>query len=1108
MQSGAMQSRSAQGGAVRVGVLGPLLVEAGGRTVEVGGVRLRALLARLALDAGRPVAAGTLVDALWGDTPPADAANALQTLVSRLRRALGDGALVVSGPAGYALAVAPDDVDAVRFVRLVQRARAAANGGGPADRGGALREALGLWRGPALADVAEAPFASSEAERLERLRLACREDLVEAEVAAGRAAAVVVDAETLALEHPLRDRAQALHLRALAASGRRAEALVAYEDLRARLADSLGVDPSAELQALHLDLLRENASAVAEEPPRTVAPKGAPLPAALTSFVGREQEVAELAAVLGVSRLVTLVGPGGAGKTRLSVEVGRGHAREGREVRLVELAPHGADDVATAVADALGVRERVLRERGPGDPVGPAAARSSAAALDRLADAIGSRPVLLLLDNCEHVVDEAARVAEHLLVRCAGLRVVATSREPLRIDGERLHRVGPLRTPPDSATSDEALTHPAVRLLADRAAAVRPGFVVDATTLRPVVEICRRLDGLPLAIELAAARLRSLPPEVLAARLDDRFGLLTGGSRTALPRHQTLRAVVAWSWDLLTDDEREVAAHVAVFAGSFGEDAARAVCPAVTDVPGVLLSLVEKSLLHVAEDVPAAGAPPRDGVRFRMLETIREYGVERLTETGAANAARGRHAAHFLAFAEAAEPRLRAAEQLVWLDRLTVDRPNVLAALRWFVAEGDTAQAVRLGAALAWFWTLRGAHAEAATWLSLVIGMEGDAPPVARTVVVVAHTLNGGASGSVGLPALADGGQEVVRFAAEHADEHPMLMLVEPGLAMMSGDFAGATAAIERLSARAEPWARAALHLFAGLLAENEGDLALARREMPLALEGFRAVGDRWGMGGALGSLSAILPYEGRLEEALAMAEEASVCMRELGAVDDAASLQLRALMLRARLGESQGVREAIEAMVRDADEQVSRQSLAFAYSGLADLDRREGRLAQARAHALEGLGRVDGVPGQPPQIEAIVCAGLARVDAALGRLDDAWAWLRRPQVGAAVAFDMPVAAMVAVAAAEVAFFAGDPARAARLLGAADAVRGTVDVSVSDVEGLLASLQEALGPGADAAVTAGRGLDRAAALALLAETVAQPSAAPSAQPSAEPSPGR
>ncbi|MBI4940415.1 MAG: winged helix-turn-helix domain-containing protein [Actinobacteria bacterium] len=1086
-----------QSGSVRVGILGPLLVEVGGRPVEVGGSRLRALLVRLALGAGRPVAAGTLVDALWGGTPPADAPNALQTLVSRLRRALGDGALVGSGPAGYALAVAPDDVDAVRFGRLVQRARAAANGaaGGPADRGGALREALGLWRGPALADVADAPFAAAEAERLERLRLAGREDLVEAEVAAGRAAAVVVDAETLALEHPLRDRAQALHLRALAASGRRADALVAYEELRARLAESLGVDPSADLQALHLDLLRdEPAPAPARADRPAAAPKGAPLPAALTSFVGREREVGELAAALGVSRLVTLVGPGGAGKTRLSVEVGRGHAREGREVRLVELAPHGADDVTTAVADALGVRDRVLRERAPGDPAGPAAP-SSAAALDRLVDAIGTRPVLLLLDNCEHVVDEAARVAEHLLVRCPGLRVLATSREPLRIDGERLHSVGPLGTPPDGATVDEALGHPAVRLLADRAAAVRPGFVVDATTLRPVVEICRRLDGLPLAIELAAARLRTLPPEVIAARLDDRFGLLTGGSRTALPRHQTLRAVVAWSWDLLTDDERDVAAHVAVFAGSFGEDAAAAVRPGVTDVPGVLLSLVEKSLLHVADDAAAPAPPARGAVRFRMLETIREYGVERLTDSGGADAARDRHAAHYLALAEAAEPRLRTADQLVWLDRLTVDRPNVLAALRWFVAEGDTVGAVRLGAALAWVWTLRGAHAEAATWLALVLDMEGDAPPVARTVVTVAHALNGGATGSVGLPALVDDGAEILGFAAEHADEHPLLLLVEPGVAMMTGDFAGARAAIERLSARAGPWPRAALHLFSGLLAENDGDLALARREMPLALEGFRAVGDRWGMGGALGSLSAILPYEGRLEDALAMAEEADVCMEELGAVDDAAALRLRALMLRARLGETSSVRQAIEAMVRDADEQVSRQSLAFAHSGLADLDRREGRLDEARAHALEGLGRVDGVPGQPPQIESIVCAGLARIDAALGRLDDARAWLRRPQVAAAAAFDMPVAAMVMVAAADVASAAGDAARAARLLGAADAVRGARDVSVSDVEGLLASLHEALGADADAEVAAGRALDRGAALALLAESVAAPDAA-------------
>ena len=352
---------------------------------------------------------------------------------------------------------------------------------------------------------------------------------------------------------------------------------------------------------------------------------------------------------------------------------------------------------------------------------------------------------------------------------------------------------------------------------------------------------------------------------------------------------------------------------------------------------------------------------------------------------------------------------------------------------------------------------LRGAHAEASTWLSLVLEMDGEAPPLARTVVTVAHALNGGASGAVGPPALVDGGDEIVRFAVEHADEHPLLMLVEPGVAMLERRLhrchrrhraaLGPGGAVDALGAA--PVRRAARRE-RGRPRPRPAGVAAGPGGVP---GGRRPLGD----GGALGSLSAILPFEGRLEEAVAMAEEASVCMRELGAVDDAASLRLRALMLRARLGEGREVREAIEAFVRDADEQVSRQSLAFAYSGLAELDRREGHPEAARAHALEGLARVDGVAGQPPQIEAIVCACRACVDAALGRLDDARAWLRRPQVAAAVAFDMPVAAMVAVAAAEVVLAAGDATGAARLLGAADALRGSADASVSDADGLLAS---------------------------------------------------
>jgi predicted ATPase/DNA-binding SARP family transcriptional activator len=1050
-----------------VGILGPLEVTSAAGPVEVGGVRLRALLARLALAAGRPVPPSVLVDDLWGDDPPADAANALQTLVSRLRRALGDPVAVTSGQAGYALAAAPDDVDAVAFGRLAAR--------GGADRdAGALEAALALWRGEALAGLDGVPFAAAEAARLDGLRVRAGEDLVAALLDAGRPDAALARAEALAAANPLREQAQALHLRALAASGRTADALVGYEALRTRLADELGVDPSPQLQALHAGLLRGTPPATPPVPAAPAAPQAvAAPPAPLSSFVGREADVDAVTVALSAARLVTLVGPGGAGKTRLAGEVGRRRAGAGGEVRLVELAPHGADDVTTAVADALGVRDRVLR-----DSLG--AAPASGPELDRVADALGGRRVLLLLDNCEHVVDEAARVAEQLLGRCPGLVVLATSREPLRIGGERLHPVGPLGVPAGGADPEQALAHPAVRLLADRAAAVRPGFTVDATTVGPVVEICRRLDGMPLAIELAAARLRSLPPDVLAARLDDRFGLLTGGSRTALPRHQTLRAVVAWSWDLLDDAERAVAEQVCVFAGSFDEDAAAAVCPDVPDVADVLLALVDKSLLHVADDEPGR-------LRYRALETIREFGVERLAATGRAHDVRDRHAQRFLDLAETAEPFLRTADQLTWLALLGADRPNLLAALRWLVAERDAARAVRLGAALAWFWTLRGAHAEAHTWLRAALALDGDRPPLASAVAVVALALNERAvlqhDGDAPL-------EDVVALARAHSGEHPLLLLVEPGLAMLRGDRSSAAEAIVRHGPTAKAWPRAALHLFAALLAENDGDVATAMREAPAALEGFRAIGDRWGTGTALTVLGGLLAPQGRLEEALSMTEEASRCLRELGAVDDAVGLEVRSLGLRARLGRLDGVRERLETVLAVADEQVSAQSIAFARFGLADVARREGRLADARTEALAALGLVDGVAGTVPQVESIICAGLAWIEARSGRPDAGWAWLRRPVVRTVVGFDMPVAAAVAVAAAHVTAVAGDDAAAARLLGVADALRGTPDLTDPDVLGLRAELEARLGADAVAAlVDAARAAGGAPARELLAGLV-------------------
>src|SRR5262245_13759122 len=535
-------------------MLGPLEVyEGDGGAVFVAGLRLRTLLVALALSPGRLVSTTTLVDAVWGDQPPAGAVNALQALVSRLRRSL-PGAQVESHPAGYRLVIDPDGVAVTGFERLVATGRAAL----PDDQAQAvqtLRAALDLWRGPALVDVADQEFFQAPIARLEELRLTTTEDAVDAGLRLGRGPELVDELTALALEHPMRERLVGALMRALSEAGRPAEALVVYERTRGALADQLGTDPSPALSALHTAVLRGEVGPaqvpVADSTGRTN------LPAALTSFVGRDADMARVRELTGEYRLTTLVGPGGSGKTRLAIEASRGLLdRMSDGVWLVEL-DRVTDDAAvpSAVLSAMGRRDSSLVDRGSDDPT------------SRLIAALRSRTTLLVMDNCEHLIAAAAALADRLLGECPRLRILATSREPLGITGEAVWPVEPLALPPDGAGITEAMSYAAVRLLADRAAAARPGFAMTAETVADVVRICQALDGMPLAIELAAARLRTMTPAQLAGRLDDRFRLLASGARVALPRHQTLRAVVDWSWELLTDAERVLLRRLAIFSG-------------------------------------------------------------------------------------------------------------------------------------------------------------------------------------------------------------------------------------------------------------------------------------------------------------------------------------------------------------------------------------------------------------------------------------------------------------------------------------------------------------------------------------------------------------
>jgi DNA-binding SARP family transcriptional activator len=540
---------------VRVGILGPLEVrDDAGTLLPVGGTRLRALLIRLAIADGRATSVERLAEELWDGQRPADAANAVQALVSRLRGAVGRDT-VEFGPAGYRLVVDQDAVDARVFEKQVDAGRRALADGRLAETSSLLAEALGQWRGPALADVADAPFATAAITRLSELRLAALEDRIDAELALGRGAELVPELQELAAEHPLRERLRGQLMRALQAAGRQADALTTYEDIRRTLAEQLGADPSPALADVHLAILRGEPPS---PPPAARAQASAArltnLPAQLTSFVGREQELRRVSKLLSEARLVTLTGPGGAGKTRLSVEASARLVEQRPEelsdgVWFVPLAPvRDALDVPQAVLAALGIQETAW----PADPV-EAARLAALSPLARLTDALMSRRLLLVLDNCEHVAEAAARLAGQVLAAAPAVRILVTSREPLGVTGETLCPVPSLGLPPEKADASEAARSPAVRLFADRASAVRPGFALDEAAAGPVVRICRALDGIPLAIELAAARLRALTAAQVADRLDDRFRLLSVGDRAALPRHQTLRAVVDWSWELLDE---------------------------------------------------------------------------------------------------------------------------------------------------------------------------------------------------------------------------------------------------------------------------------------------------------------------------------------------------------------------------------------------------------------------------------------------------------------------------------------------------------------------------------------------------------------------------
>ncbi|MGI5399431.1 BTAD domain-containing putative transcriptional regulator [Streptomyces sp. CA-135486] len=1297
-----------------------------GTPVALGGARLRALLAVLALRPGRTVPVGVLVDEVWDGDPPADAVGAVQALVGRLRRTLGHAA-VASADGGYRLCAEGEDVDLHRFERLAGEGARALEEGDAVKAAALLDDALGLWQGPVLADL---PLRTAESARWEARRLDARGARLAAALALGRAEEALPELVALCGEHPLDERLQALRLRALRAAGRSAEALAAYEEIRADLADRLGADPGRELRMLHAELLRPDFSptpplpepgaapqpppgpaqesapgpaglsdpglapgtaplrrSAAEEargapaghavgeagasgvrapglgpgseatgeawagergpgprpgepvPPRSgeetgpgapagdavgeagasgvrapglgpgseatgeawagergpgprpgepVPPRsgeetgpgapagdavgeagasgvraqglgpgseatgeawagdrgpgprpGEPVPprsgeetgpgapagdavgeagasgvraqglgpgseatgeawagdrgpgprpgesfpprsgegagsgvapvsgrggvgesrpragnlrARLTSFVGRDADIRTIHADLTHSRLVTLLGPGGAGKTRLSQEAAERAAEAWPDgVWLAELAPvDDPETVPDAVLTALGARETVLR--GAGAEELRAAERHGDDPLARLTEHCSRRRMLLLLDNCEHVVGAAATLAERLLESCPAVTVLATSREPLGVPGELVRPVDPLPDPM------------ALQLLADRGAAARPGFRIEDDP-DAADEICRRLDGLPLAIELAAARLRMLTPRQIADRLDDRFRLLTSGSRTVLPRQQTLRAVVDWSWDLLEDTERAVLRRLSVFAGGCDITAAEAVCGATAlDVLG---SLIDKSLV-------VAAPTPDDRMRYRLLETVAEYAAERLDEAGERDAVERRHLLHYRELARTTDPLLRGHGQRAAIALLQREYENLRTALRRAAAARDEQELLCLVLSLSWYWQMRDLRTEARHWASAAGALGPDpfrapvepAPPIFERCTdappPMSPELLQEARRSAGLIRMVFMEYNIEEWTAPDRTEwlRGVTRAYHPGLpqtcrppaslwffaVLLTGNEADLRELLDETvnacRAYGYEWElAAALQARANVLANRTQWAGDATRDAEESLELFTRLGDAWG---AAEALSARGEAHERRGEYLPAAEAFTAAIghaERIGAQAQTAVLRSRLAGILLESGEG----DRGEAIIREvlAEKGMGNESSAIARLYLVLWLARSGRVQEARAEITQLLrqfesstlaifeGMVIGVQAWLDLMEGCYEQSLERTRVALSRAHDPLARMVAPQL-----------ASVHMVTAATALAKGWPERAedaARVLGAADA---------------------------------------------------------------------
>ncbi len=725
---------------------------------------------------------------------------------------------------------------------------------------------------PALSDFEGEDFARPIAARLDEARMWALEERVEAELGTGCHSELVTELGALSREYPLRERLWGQLMLALYRCGRQAEALRTYQDLRRHLGEELAIDPSPALQRLERAILTQHPSlelvpdTTSSGPAASIARAAGPhynLPVNLTRFVGRGRELEETRRLLSGTRLLTLAGTSGSGKTRLAVELVAGEAAQWRDgVYFVDLsALYKPDLVPATVAASMGLSER-------------------GADVQSVCEHIGDSQTLLLLDNCEHLVEACAELVEAVLSSCPGTTVLATSQEELRIASETVWRVPPLSLPIHTQTpvTERLLGSEAVQLFLDRATSLGD-FALEASTLEAVAHICRRLDGIPLAIELAASLVAVLPLEEVVRRLDDRLALLTRGHRRAVSRHRTLRSAIDWSYELLSATERELFERLSVFVGQFSVEAAEAASEG--DFLADLSALVSKSMVAT---IPGPGGTRR----YHLLDSLRLYGLDRLRATGREEDARDRHAEHYTSFAVAADRRLHSPDGAGWSMLVIKELPNIRAALEWSFTKGDLAVGVQLAGALrSAYFSRIGQLGQMREWLELALGATEPLPPLLRLKALTAATNVASSQGDFRWGAIV--GEEAVALADELGDPYELAfaLMARGGGAVFEGKTARAVEllgrSIETCREVGDGWTMAWSLTFWGIASRRSGEADLAFRQLTEAVSIFENLRDEYAQLTPRVQLALLAQQSGDLDGGMKLCEEVIELSRRLG---------------------------------------------------------------------------------------------------------------------------------------------------------------------------------------------------------------------------------